>query len=148
MITDTRSTQVRRSAKGAAQRQNRACLYCPESDQQAVRYRARFKRSRRCRSPRKPTAKQPAGVGAVAHMTGENPATSDDAKCTGQSHQLPGQQLDQVGALHRSRLLAYRQQCRRACDQALRDRAQELAVPRHAQRRDGQRSTLQFGRDG
>ena len=41
-----------------------------------------------------------------ANMAGENPATSDGAKCTGQSHQLPGQQLDQVGVLHRSRLLA------------------------------------------
>ena len=96
----------------------------------------------------KPTAKQPAGVGPVAHMAGENPATSDGAKCIGQSHQLPGQQLDQVGALHRSRLLADRQQRRRACDPALRDRAQELAVQRHAQRRDGHRSTLQPGRDG
>ena len=55
---------------------------------------------------------------------------------------------DCSGALHRSRLLADRQQCGRACDQALRDRAQELAVQRYAQRRDGQRSTLQFGRDG
>lgn len=51
----------------------------------------------------------------------------------------------EIGALHRSRLLADRQQRRRACDPALRDRAQELAVQRHAQRRDGQRSTLQPG---
>jgi hypothetical protein len=61
-------------------------------------------------------------------MAGENPATSDGAKCTGQSHQLPGQQLDQVGVLHRSRLLAARRQCGRAGDPAIRDRAQELAV--------------------
>jgi len=53
-----------------------------------------------------------------------------------------------VGALHRSRLLADRQQYGRACDPAIRDRAQELAVQRNAQRCDGQRSTLQPGRDG
>jgi len=61
---------------------------------------------------------------------------------------LPGQQLDEVGALHRSRLLADRQQRGRAGHPALRYRAQELAVQRHAQRRDRQRSTLQPGRDG
>lgn len=80
-------------------------------------------------------------------MAGENPATSDGAKCTGQSHQLPSQQLDQVGALHLSRLLADREQCGRACDQALRDWGQELAAQRHAQRRYGQHSTLPFGRE-
>ena len=57
------------------------------------------------------------------------------------------QQLDQVGALHRSRLLVDRQQCGSACDQILRYRTQEVSVQRHTQRRDGQRSTLQFGRD-
>ena len=36
------------------------------------------------------------------------------------------QQLDQIGALHRSRLLADRQQCGRACDQALRYRKKWL----------------------
>ena len=34
----------------------------------------------------------------IANMAGENPATSDGTKCTGQSHQVPGQQLGQVGA--------------------------------------------------
>lgn len=55
--------------------------------------------------------------------------------------------LEQTGTVRRARLPAHRQQHRRACDPALRHQKEELVVQRYAQRRDGECSTLQPGRD-
>lgn len=61
--------------------------------------------------------------------------------------QLPGQQLEQAGALRRGRQPADRQQPRRERHPPLRQRPQELAVQRHTQGRHGQRTDLQPDRD-
>ena len=93
------------------------------------------------------SATQPADPGPAAQLVGEDPAANHSAELSGQSGELPGQQLEPAGALRRSRPSAYRQQRRRASYPALRHRPQKLAVQRHAERRHGQRADLQADRN-